>query len=141
MFFRVTTHVRWRESGVLLRLQSLKSVTSSPGSLVPFPYSRLDWTHYKSGPLIPLRLLFCHRKQLFTSTATLIRHWLPIEMRQYRHCSPPHQVPGSSQGIIVYLPASRGEKRQRKSLFALFCIEWSHWNVRNVFSKGRPRTL
>lgn len=55
---------------------------------------------------------------------------------------PPHlhrQVPGSSQGIFVCLSPSCGEKSQRKSLFALFCIEWSPWNVRNVFSKGRSR--
>lgn len=35
---------------------------------------------------------------------------------------------------IVVVPQKRF-----KSLFAL--SEWSHWNVRNVFGKGRPRRL
>lgn len=52
------------------------------------------------------------------------------------------KVPGSSQGIIVYHSALAVGVKKRLlslSLFALFCIEWSHWNVRNVFKQKETK--
>lgn len=141
-FFHVTTHVRSTESGVLLRLQSL-SVMSSPGSLVPLPYSK---TLLDSASL-QIRAVNAAPTAVLPEETVVHKHsHTDMALATYRNETiqalfTPHQDPGSSQGIIVYLCPGCGEKRQFKSLFALFCIEWSHWNVRNVFSKGRPRRL
>lgn len=58
------------------------------------------------------RSAFKTLKRLFTSAASLIRHWLPKETRQYRHClSHPLKVSGISRGIPVDLsPGCFGEK-------------------------------
>lgn len=74
------------------------------------------------------------------------RHWIPIELGQYGPLFPPPPSSKSQvalKGSLCICCSCRGKKKKKKALslclFALFCIEWSLWNVRNVFKQRETK--
>lgn len=122
-------------SGVLSRLQPLKA--SRLLEEVRFLYSIFNARS---------ECCFRHRRQLFASTDRLIRHWLPIEMRQYRHCHPPPLPPVTISQVVlkgslcISLLAARRKGSASLSLhFSVLNGATGMWEM--YLAKGDPRTL
>ena len=106
------------------------------------------WTLLNCHALPPptLRSEHCkseHTGQTDVASATYRTETMPGFVSPTLPPPPPPPPPTTTTKSQLLLQASLcgGENRQHGSLFAPFCIEWSRWNVRNVCSRGRPRTL